>query len=89
MIRVLASPAFKKTFKKMIKANPDLRDRFQARLLLFVNDPFDPILRTHKLSGKLSEYWSFRVTHDLRVVFAFEGSDLAILVDFGSHDEVY
>lgn len=46
-------------------------------------------LRTHRLSGKLKELWSFSVEYDVRVIFFFEGKDKAVFVDIGSHDEVY
>ena len=37
----------------------------------FKTNPHDPRLKTHKLSGKLSELWSFSVDYDLRVIFHF------------------
>lgn len=41
------------------------------KLELFINDPFHPQLRTHKLSGNLKDLWSFSIEYDLRVVFHF------------------
>ena len=55
--------------------------RFQA-------DPFDPSLRTHKLSGELEGKWAFSAGYDLRVVCLLEGA-VAYLLVVGSHDEVY
>ena len=46
------------------------------------------MLRTHKLNGELSEYWAFSVEDDLRVLFRWDG-DVAVLVNLGSHAEVY
>lgn len=54
-----------------------------------MHDPFDPRLRTHKLSGKLEGLWSFSVEFDVRVIFYFTEKDEAVFVDVGSHDEVY
>ena len=51
--------------------------------------PFSPQLRTHKLSGKLGGQWAFSVDDDCRVVFEFIGEDKVLLIDIGSHDEVY
>lgn len=58
---------------------------------LFIYDPFDSKLKTHKLSGKLKRLWSFSIEYDLRVVFFFtdEKPRKAIFVDLGTHDEVY
>ena len=46
-------------------------------------------LRTHKLSGKLAGQWAFSVDDDCRIVFEFVGEDQVLLIDVGSHDEVY
>lgn len=54
-----------------------------------MNDPFDKTLRTHKLSGKLKEYWSVSIEYDLRVIFYFEDAETAVFVDLGTHKEVY
>ena len=58
---------------------------------LFINDPFDSKLKTHKLSGKLKGLWSFSIEYDLRVVFFFtnDKTKKAVFVDIGTHDEVY
>jgi addiction module RelE/StbE family toxin len=48
-----------------------------------------PILKTHKLSGKLKDLWSFNVTGDVRVVFDKSQKNVIILVDIGSHSELY
>jgi len=59
-----------------------------------VNDPFDPGLRTHKLRGQLEGLWACWVEYDCRVVFAFEtdpqgSEDMIVLIDIGTHDQVY
>ena len=46
-------------------------------------------IKTHKLSGKLQELWSFSVGYDARVLFYFTDEGNAVFVDIGSHDEVY
>ncbi len=56
---------------------------------IFTSDPYDPRLKTHKLSGKLKDLWSFTVDYDERVLFYFTEDDRAVFVDIGSHDEVY
>ena len=58
---------------------------------LFVVDPFDAKLKTHKLSGKLKDLWGFSVGFNLRVVFYFTNNKpkKAIFIDIGTHAEVY
>ena len=84
------SSSFKKAFKKRIKSTESKRD-FWVRLDLFITDPFNLKLKTHKLSGKLKDLWSFSLDYDLRVVFYFtkDKPKKAVLVDIGTHDEVY
>ncbi len=84
------SSSFKKAFKKRIKSTESERD-FWHRLDLFITDPFNLKLKTHKLSGKLKDLWSFSLDYDLRVVFYFTKNKpkKAVLVDIGTHDEVY
>jgi mRNA-degrading endonuclease YafQ of YafQ-DinJ toxin-antitoxin module len=45
MTNLILSTSFKRAFKTIIKRRPDLKIK---------EDPYSPILRTHKLKGKLS-----------------------------------
>lgn len=89
MLEVSFSSLFRRAFRKRIKGNVDLEARFWQKLEQFTGDPFDPSLKTHKLSGKLKELWSFSVDYDARVLFYFTEDGNAVFVDIGSHDEVY
>lgn len=88
-MQVSFSTTFKRSFKKRIKGNADLESRFWQKLEQFTVDPFDPSLRTHKLSGKLREFWSFSIDYNARILFYFTEDEKAVFVDIGSHDEVY
>ena len=89
-MEVSFSDSFKKVFSKRIKSS-EMVSAFWIRLELFVNDPFDASLKTHKLSGKLKDLWSFSIEYDLRVIFYFtkDKPKRAIFVDIGTHDDVY
>ena len=59
-----------------------------------VEDPFAPPLETYKLKGKLAGSWACEVGYDLRIVFDFikkqgQGEDDILLLEIGSHEEVY
>ena len=56
---------------------------------LIKNNPFDPNLKTHKLSGTLSGYWAFSIDYYYRIIFRFSGDQIVIFITIGSHDEVY
>ena len=89
MIETAFSSSFKRAFKKSVAGNASLETKFWERVELFKNNPFDPKLRTHKLSGKLKDLWSFSIEYDVRVIFSFAEQDKVIFVDIGSHKEVY
>jgi addiction module RelE/StbE family toxin len=89
MISIDFAKSFKRAFKRIIKNNKISEDVFFEKLEVFVNNPFEPNLRTHKLSGKLKNLWAFSLGYDLRVVFIFEEDDKIVLIDIGTHDEVY
>ena len=89
MIKVSFSSSFRRLFKKRIKGNTKLESRFWAKLEVFTNNPFEPSLRTHKLSGKLKDLWSFSVGYDQRVIFYFTDRENAVFIEIGNHDEVY
>lgn len=78
----------------MIKKTPELQNKITSVLSLLAKDPFTPSLKSHKLTGKLNDLWSCSVSYDCRIIFIFSQDEdseesLIILVDIGSHDEVY
>ena len=83
------SSSFRRTYKKRIKVNIELEVRFWEKVKIFTIDPFDASLKTHKLSGKLKDLWSFSLGYDERVLFYFTDDGNAVFTDIGSHDEVY
>lgn len=89
-MEVAFSDSFKKSFQKRIKST-EFENEFWKRLELFIQNPFDNKLKTHKLSGKLKHLWSFSIEYDLRVVFYFTSDKpkKAVFVDIGNHNEVY
>lgn len=81
-IEILYSPTFAKNYKKI----PILiRKKAEKKEKIFRIDPFTPSLKTHKLTGKLSEYWSFSVDYKYRIVFRFISTQKVLLVDVGTH----
>ncbi|MDM8548907.1 type II toxin-antitoxin system mRNA interferase toxin, RelE/StbE family [Desulfobacterales bacterium HSG2] len=89
MVKITFSSSFKRAFKKKIKNRKDLEAKFWKAVKIFAEDPFDSNLKTHKLSGKLRDLWSFSIDYDLRVIFYFPEKNKSIFVSIGKHDEVY
>jgi addiction module RelE/StbE family toxin len=56
---------------------------------LFTKEPFSPELRNHGLSGKLKDLRAIVLEYDCRIVFKLVDEDTALLVNIGTHKEVY
>lgn len=90
MINLVWDSTFKHSYKQRIKPNVILREKFWDTLELFSKSPFESNLKTHQLTGKLKGLWAFSVANDCRVVFKFlNDNKSALLIDIGTHDEVY
>lgn len=79
---------FNKHFKVRILPNKNLVRKFEERLVLFLKKPDNPILKDHKLVGKMNGYRSFSIGGDLRVIYRIIGDTLE-LYDIGTHNQVY
>lgn len=82
-------PNFKKSYKKRITNNPQLVKRTEERLTLFKSDPTNPILKEHQLTGTKSAFRAFSVAGDIRIIYLPVSEDHVILLDIGSHNQVY
>lgn len=85
---------FERAFRKFVKRNPDLQQRIETTLQQMEVDVFAPSLGSHKLSGKLEGLQSCSCGYDCRIVFSIEedaevGGEVIVLLDIGTHDEVY
>ena len=93
-MQVVWGNGFKRSFKKITKKNPQLTDQIVKALKLLGEDPFTSSLKSHKLGGNLAGLRSCSVAYDCRIVFRFSDDEkfleiVILLVDIGSHDEVY
>jgi addiction module RelE/StbE family toxin len=89
VIKITWDQGCKRVYKKKVKNNDEQKKKFWHAMKLFSNNPFNPRLRTHKLTGKLEGLWAFSYSYDCRVIFKFINKDEVLLIDLGSHDEVY
>ena len=62
-----------------------LRLLVEERIALFKKNPHDARLKTHKLTGKLKEYWSFSIDYRWRVIFEFVSAHRALFHSIGDH----
>jgi addiction module RelE/StbE family toxin len=80
------TPKFKKQYKKLPNK---LQKQFDERLLLFLEDMTNPVLRVHSLTGSFGGYWSMNVSGDLRALYLKKGDELIIFALIGTHSQLY
>lgn len=91
-MKLILTPSFKKSFKQFTKNNLLLKTKIEQTLTKLVDNPYQKGLQTHKLSGKLNSLLSCSCGYDCRIIFEFveiENEIHIVLVDIGTHDEVY
>ena len=89
---LLLSSSFVRSVRRLARKNPSVSEDIRAALHLLTGDAFHPMLKTHKLKGKLGSSWACSAGYDLRIVFEFvqdEGSEAILLETVGTHQEVY
>ena len=75
MIKIYYSSQFIKSLKRLPE---NIAILVEGKQSFFMINPFNPLLKTHKLTGKLSQYYSFSITNSYRIIF----------VNIGTH-EIY
>lgn len=87
-MKVEVTDEFIKIYKKRFSSKRNILKKFDERVRKFAENPADPVLTDHALSGKLQRHRAFSITGDIRVVYyIFENT--AYLVDIGTHNQVY
>lgn len=90
MYTLVWSAGFTRSAEKFTNNHPDLRDKFASILRDLENDPFQPHLKYHQLGGNLKGVQAVSITYSYRITLTILVSDREIiLLDVGSHDEVY
>ena len=88
--RVIYTKSYLKRATKFAKRHPDLLAQYEKALKLLKLNPFHPSLRLHRLSGSLSDLHSISINISYRITLEFLIEDgKIILVNVGSHDEIY
>ena len=88
--RLVFTDSYNKKAAKWIKKQPSLKDQYLKTLQLMELDIQHPALRLHKLTGKLSGLSSVSINMSYRITLELiiQDNDI-ILINVGSHDEVY
>lgn len=82
-IKIKVSPLFEKHYRKLPER---IKQKAKEKEKIFRENPFHPILKTHKLSGKEKECWAFWIDYVYRIKFIFIDDDGILFLDIGTHD---
>lgn len=82
-MKIFYTKKFEREYKKI---NIEIKKRFELTEKTFRKNPFDKKLKTHKLSGDLSDFWSYSLDFKNRVIFEILKEDEIIFHSIGNHD---
>lgn len=88
MKRIELHHTFVKSYTKRIAKDEKLRKQYDKRIDMFISGYRDTPINDHALTGDLQGRRAFSITGDIRVVY-IEFEDKIILIDVGSHNQVY
>ena len=90
MIKIQYSESYSKKVIKFFKKHKDVYPQYKKTIELLQNNPYHPSLRLHKLQGNMNTFSSISINMKYRIVVDFIiVDDVIILIDIGSHDDVY
>lgn len=94
MRHLVLTSKFRRAYRRYIRRDRTLQGHIEDALRQMEADVFVQGLGTHKLSGELLGLWACSCGYDCRIVFSLEqdktsGQEVILLLDIGSHDEVY
>jgi mRNA-degrading endonuclease YafQ of YafQ-DinJ toxin-antitoxin module len=90
MYLLLTTGHFDRRVVKVTRAHPELKKPLAKALNNLETNPFLSSLRLHPLSGELEGLHAVSVTHAYRITLTLRVTKKEIvLLDIGSHDEVY
>jgi len=88
--RVIYTRSYLKRAARFIKRHPEILSQYEKTLKLLELNPSHPSLRLHRLGGPLRDLHSVSISISYRITLEFLLEDgKIVLVNVGSHDEVY
>lgn len=81
--------AFVKHYRKRIIVNSKLDLRTEERIAQFKQDPQNPILKDHQLSGVKRHLRSFWIAGNIRIIYRIISIEEVEFMDIGTHNQVY
>ncbi|MCX6720253.1 MAG: type II toxin-antitoxin system mRNA interferase toxin, RelE/StbE family [Candidatus Staskawiczbacteria bacterium] len=79
-----------KDFKKdLYKLPQKQREQFYERLLIFSENPFEPILNNHQLHGQYKNARSINITGDIRAIYEQVSENKVLFLKIDNHNNLY
>ena len=94
MRKLVLTSRFKRSLRMFVKNDKRLRLQIEATLKYMEVDLFAPNLFTHRLKGEFEGLRACSCGYDCRIIFSLEkdlvtNEEVVVLLNIGSHDEVY
>ncbi|MCY7332732.1 MAG: type II toxin-antitoxin system mRNA interferase toxin, RelE/StbE family [Pseudanabaena sp. CAN_BIN31] len=94
MRKLILTSKFKRSLKKFVQRNIALQQQVEKTLLQMTEDVFASNLMSHRLKGEYDGLRACSCGYDCRIIFTIEknqqtNEDEIVLLNIGSHDEVY
>jgi mRNA interferase YafQ len=85
---------FERAFRRLVRKNPAPQSQIETTLRRLAENLNDSRLKTHHLSGSLAGLYACSAGYDCRIVFARQkhpktAAEVLLLINIGSHEEVY
>jgi len=81
-MKIYYSSKFKREYKKLPLR---VKEKSERNEVFFRKNPFDPKLGTHKLKGRLRNFWAFWIDGRYRIIFEFGDNDMVWFHSAGDH----
>lgn len=88
-MKVIFDSKFRKIIKKRFPIGSLVNQQFSTRLKLFTENPNNPILKNHQLTGNMRGLFAISINGDVRAIYFLEGPNTAHFIDIGTHNQVY
>ncbi len=76
--------------QKFLKNHPELIKKYKKTVNLLEKNYNDTSLKLHKLHGKLNNFYAVSISYEYRIILILKViAGEIILIDIGTHDEIY
>jgi mRNA-degrading endonuclease YafQ of YafQ-DinJ toxin-antitoxin module len=87
---LITTQHFERRARKFLRKHPDLRQALRDTLDDLSRDPLQAKLKLHPLSGNLAGVQAVSLTYSYRLTLLLRVTEQeVVLLDIGTHDEVY